>query len=98
MSAEERLLKFLRATPEQQEAIEQVLDGKWPVRRQCECNGPLLLGMGAAAKFLGVSRPTLWRMLKAGRLQKVEILPGSFRVKRADLERLVAGKDSRGQS
>jgi len=50
--------------------------------------GPLVLGMGAAAKYLGVSRPTLWRMIQAGRLEKVQLFPGSHRIRRADLERI----------
>jgi excisionase family DNA binding protein len=44
------------------------------------------MGMTASAKFLGVSRTTLWRMVDKGLLQKVEVLPGSFRLRRADLE------------
>ena len=51
--------------------------------------GPLLMGMGEAAAFLGVSRTTLWRMIQVGRIEKVEILPGSHRVRREDLERFV---------
>jgi len=87
----ERLLKFLQATPEQQAAIDGILDGKREVRPIAN-SGPLLLGMGAGAKFLGVSRATLWRMIQAGRLKKVEVLPGSFRVRRADLQAL-AGEE-----
>lgn len=82
------LLKVLSATPLQKQAIEQVLQGKTsepPTSR----SGPLLLGMGAGARFLGVSRPTLWRMIKAGVVARVEILPGSFRVSRAELEGLL---------
>ena len=37
------------------------------------------------------SRATLWRMIKAGALQKIEVLPGSFRLRRADLEAIVGG-------
>jgi excisionase family DNA binding protein len=48
--------------------------------------------MGAGARLLGVSRATLWRMIRAGRLDKVEVLPGSFRVRRADLEAVASGK------
>lgn len=81
----ERLLKFLQATPEQQAAIDRILEGKMEAPRPAP-SGPLLLGMSAAAKLLGVSRPTLWRMVKAGKLSKVEVLPGSFRVRRADIE------------
>jgi excisionase family DNA binding protein len=54
-------------------------------------NGSLLLGMGAAAGLLGVSRTTLWRLIRDGQLKKVEVLPGSFRVRREDLEAIAAG-------
>ena len=69
----ERLLKFLHATPEQQSAIDRVLANDLPVTPPRPV-GPLLVGMGAGAKLLGVSRATLWRMLRAGRLEKVEVL------------------------
>ena len=81
----ERLIKFLNAGPVQQTAIDRILEGRAPVE-QGNREGPLLLGMGAAARFLGVSRTTLWRMEQAGRLRKIEILPGSYRIRRADLE------------
>lgn len=87
----ERLIRFLQATPEQQAAIDQVLAGE-PATTRRETSGPLLLGMSAGAKLLGVSRATLWRMVKAGRLAKVEVLPGSYRVRREDLEAVAAGK------
>ena len=83
----ERLMKFLQATPEQQKQIERILDGKGP-DQQLPATGPLLLGMSAAAKLAGISRATLWRMCQAQRLKKVEILPGSFRIRRADIEKL----------
>ena len=54
-----------------------------------EMKGPLLMGMGAAAEYLGVSRPTLWRMIQAGRLEKVQLFPGSNRIRRADLQAVV---------
>jgi excisionase family DNA binding protein len=53
---------------------------------------PLLLGMGEAAKLLGVSRATLWRMLRDGRLTKVEIYHNAFRLRRADILALVQGR------
>jgi excisionase family DNA binding protein len=43
-----------------------------------------------AAKLLGVHRVTVWRLVKAGRLEVVNLL-GSVRVRRADVEALVAG-------
>jgi len=51
------------------------------------------MGMSEGANFLGVGRATLWRMIKAGRLEKVELLPGSFRVRRADLEAIAVGQN-----
>jgi excisionase family DNA binding protein len=87
----ERLLRFLQATPEQQALIDRILEGKLEVAAPA-ATGPLLVGMGAGSKLLGVSRATLWRMIKAGRLDKVEVLPGSFRVRRADVEAIAAGK------
>jgi len=56
--------------------------------------GPLLMGFGAGAKFLGVSRATLWRACQAGRLKKVELYPGSYRVRREDLIALAEGRPS----
>lgn len=54
--------------------------------------GPLLLSMGEAASLLGVSRATLWRMLRAGRLERVEIYSGAFRLRRSDILAIVKGK------
>ncbi len=91
MNTDERLKKLLDASPEQLGAIDGILE-----RRTSEIfrvtQGPLLMGMSASAKFLGVSRATLWRMIKARLLQKVEVLPGSFRLRRADLEAIAAGQ------
>jgi len=61
--------------------------------------GPLLMGIKTGAKFLGVSRATLWRAVCAGRIQKVELFPGSYRVRREDLEALAsARRDSAGRA
>ena len=58
--------------------------------------GPLLMGMGEAAQFLGISRPTLWRMIQAKRIEKVELFPGSHRVRRLDLEAIALGRSPVG--
>lgn len=55
---------------------------------------PLLMTMTAAAHFLGVSRVTMWRMVKEGVLQPVEITPRVFRIRRQDVQDL-ASKRSR---
>jgi len=87
----ERLMKFLQASPETQERIGRILNGTADKAHEV-VDGPLLLGMSAAAKLLGISRPTLWRLRRAGRLPEVELMPGVRRVRRADLEALAAGK------
>ena len=92
--ANDRLLKILQAPPEIQSEIDRILEGRPPAPRYEPTTGPLLMGMSAAAKFIGVSRATLWRMCRAGRLQKVEILPGSFRLRRADLLKLGLGEEA----
>ena len=92
----ERLLKFLQASPEVQAELDRVLEGRPPALQSEPPTGPLLLGMSAAAKFIGCSRATLWRICRAGRLKKVEILPGSFRLRRADLLALAQGKSEGG--
>ena len=91
MNTDERLKKLLDASPEQLAAIDGVLERRI-TETSLPAQGPLLLGMSASAKFLGVSRATLWRMIKAGLLRKVEVLPGSFRLRRADLEAVAAGR------
>ena len=91
MNTEERLKRLFEASQEQISAIDGILEGKLQTRT-AEAVGPLLMGMMAAAKYLGVSRTTLWRMVNEGRLKKVEVLPGSFRLRRADLE-AVANKN-----
>ena len=82
----ERLLRFLQATPDQQVAIDRILEGK--VDREPEPpRGPLLMMIKDAAALLGVHRATIWRLVKAGRLEPVMLL-GAVRVRRADVEAL----------
>ena len=91
MNTEERLKLLLVASSEQIIAIDCILEGK-NLKAQ-ETVGPLLLKMDKAAKFLGVSRTTLWRMIEKGRLKKIEVLPGSFRLRRTDLESIAKGNE-----
>ena len=84
----------MTADRKQLAAIDLILDRKEdPPRRKL--SAPLLMQFGDAAKFLGVSRATVWRMIKVGRLQKIEILPSSCRVRREDVER-IAGYNEDG--
>jgi hypothetical protein len=90
MNTEERLKRLFEASPEHLQAIDNILESGIP-ERPMPTSGPLLMCMSASAKLLGVSRATLWRMTKAGILQKIEVLPGSFRLRRSDLEAIAAG-------
>lgn len=49
-------------------------------------DAPLLLNQKQAARALGVSRVTLWRMTKSAVFHPVEIFPGSFRYRREEVE------------
>jgi len=92
---EELMKAALAATEERKANALRVLKGEVALADASEtkpATGPLLMGIGAGAKYLGVSRATLWRACQAGRLQKVELYPGSYRVRREDLERLAQGR------
>ena len=88
LPSNERLIKLLQADPAQLAAIDAILLGETEVPPPPK--GPLLLGMTKASALLGVSRATLWRMIRAGRLEKIEVLRGSSRVRRADIEAIGA--------
>jgi hypothetical protein len=88
MIPQELLIRVMRSSPEQQAAIRHVLD-EVPSLTQ---PGPLLTNMSSGARRLGVSRGTLWRMCKAGILERVELAPGVVRLRCADLEALAAKK------
>jgi excisionase family DNA binding protein len=94
-NSNERLLRFLSATAEQQEAIDRILEGKLEPQPQAP-TGPLLMRVKDAAGLLGVHRATIWRLVKAGRLETVELL-GSLRVRRADVEALAGGHRGQGR-
>lgn len=77
------------ATDESKTKALDVLEGRELLNTD---SGPLLLSMGEAAALLHVSRATLWRTIKAGRLPKVELYPGAFRLRRSDILAIVNGK------
>lgn len=87
----ELLAAVVAASPERKEAALRVLRGAVQEPAVRPATGPLLLGMGAGAKLLGVSRATLWRVIQAGIIPKIELFPGSYRVRREDLEALASG-------
>ena len=54
-------------------------------------SGPLLITVADAATLLGVSRCSIWRIIRAGRLKKIELYPGFDRLRRADVEAFAGG-------
>jgi len=86
---EKRLLRMLTANSDQLARIDRILEGK-PEPGAEPPKGPLLMMIKDAAELLGVHRATIWRLMKAGRLEEVELL-GGVRVRRADVEALAAG-------
>jgi hypothetical protein len=49
-------------------------------------SAPLLMTQRQAAYALGISRVSLWRMTRDSVFQPVEILPGTFRYRRDEIE------------
>ena len=50
-----------------------------------------LLRMSEAVKQTGLSRCTLWRAIKDGRIKAVEVRQGSHRISVSELERFCGG-------
>ena len=95
MTTVEQLMQAVLAAPEERKAAAlRVLKGE-VTEPAAVATGPLFLGMSAGAKLLGVSRATFWRIVSAGRIERVELYPSSYRVRRADVERLALRPDER---
>ena len=75
--------------PDLAETVADILDGRLDPTHVV-ADEPLLLTMTAAAKLLGVSRVTLWRMVKDGDIRPVQITPNVFRIRRQDLNRIAS--------
>ncbi len=87
---DEQVIKALfGATPERKSRALLILEGEDIPQNIDE---PLLLTMGEASSLLNTSRATLWRICKAGRLEKVELYPGSYRLRKSDVVALANGK------
>lgn len=86
------LAAVVAATTARKEAALKVLRGEVLQPAARPMTGPLLLKMGAAAKLLGISRCTLWRVLQSGKITKIELRRGSYLVRREEIEALAEGK------
>jgi excisionase family DNA binding protein len=92
VSNDDLIRAVFTATDEAKTKALAILEGRASSPSEPQDNAPLLLSMGEAAALLHVSRATLWRTIKAGRLPKVELYPGAFRLRRSDILAIVNGK------
>jgi excisionase family DNA binding protein len=88
MTTEKRMTLMLAATPDVLKRIDRILSGE-PTEGTTDHGDRRLLSIQQAAQVLGVSRTTVWRLLRAGRLPVIELRPGSRRVPSAAITELV---------
>ena len=86
----ERLSKLLGARPETLAAVDNLLMGK--PEPGAKVSGTKLMTKKEAAAFLGISRATVYRLIARGQIKTFELLPGTHRIRRDDLERFVEGR------
>jgi len=86
MNVEHRIQKLLTATPEQLAKIDALLEGKSFGIERLDTR---LLTLTAAAETMGLSRQTVFRMTRDGRLPVVEVRAGRLRVPAHALQNLV---------
>ena len=79
LTTEQRMTMLLAATPDTLRRVDRVLTGE-PTEGATEPTDRRLLSIRQAADALGISRTSIWRLLRDGRLPTVEIRPGSRRV------------------
>ena len=78
MTTEQRLSAILAANPGVLRRVDAILSGE--IEGATDPGDRRLLSIAQAADALGVSRTTIWRLLRDGRLPCVELRPGSRRV------------------
>ena len=78
MTTERRMSLLLAANPGVLRRIDSILSGE--IEGATDPGDRRLLSIAQAADALGVSRTTIWRLLRDGRLPFVELRPGSRRV------------------
>jgi len=92
MNTDDRFKKLLAATPEQLMTIDALLNNE--VSHPAPQPDMRLLTFSSAAKELGVSRQTVWRMVREGRLLTKETRANRYRIPAAALAAFVKGEDA----
>ena len=80
MSERERMMKLLAATPETLAKVDAVLDGRdgRAAKADDDCR---LVTYTEAARRLNLSRPTIYRLVKLGRLDAVPLSGEASRIR-----------------
>lgn len=87
MTINERLLKLATATPPLLAQVDAVLEG----RKERTAPETRLYSISQTARLLNVSRMTVYRLKKQGRLRAVELPGGTSRITSASVEAFAAG-------
>ena len=86
MTTEERISTLLSTDADTLAEVDSILEGKTTDPASTDRK---LLSMTQAAETLGLSRQTIWRMVKEERLPVVEIRTGRYRVPSAAITALL---------
>ncbi len=89
MTEKERMLKLLAASPSVLAAVDAVLDGRDKGMEKAD-DDTRLVTYSEAAQRLNLSRPTIYRLVKIGRLETVP-LDGTRRIRLKSLVEFADG-------
>lgn len=94
MNATERMQKLLSANPRKLAQIDAILNDRWtaPTSQTAKVDKRLVTISGAA-RLLALGRNTVYRLVKAGRLQTVE-LNGCSRITMQSIDAFLDGSSS----
>jgi excisionase family DNA binding protein len=89
MTTEQRLSAILAANPGVLRRVDAILSGE--IETPTEPTDRRLLTIAQAARELNLSRTSIWRMLRDGRLPFIELRKGSRRIPSEAITALVKG-------
>ncbi len=93
MTADERIRLMLDAAPGRLHRIDRILLGDEKAEIPAADAGPVFVTVSEAARLLGTSRTSIWRLKCARKLEEVELMPGMIRLRRADVLALGTQKE-----
>lgn len=92
MALEQLIQALLTATPARRREVEAVLKGRSGGAAARQDADRRLMTISGAARLLGVGRNTIYRLIRAGRLETVR-LNGVSRVPMRSIDAMVDGKE-----